>query len=89
LRPTRALKLGKIEKAGSPTGFSHAGDEALVRHASKADSADAELAVHGPGAATKPAAHTNTDTIPGPKLFLARLVQFDLLQIAFVLDFFG
>src|SRR5690242_13249407 len=34
-----------------PTSFANAGDQTLVRQFTKTDSADAELAVHGPWAA--------------------------------------
>src|SRR4051812_2682275 len=52
----RKSAIGSVIDMGLPAALRHPGDEALVGQLAQADPADAELAVHGAGAAAAPAA---------------------------------
>src|SRR3712207_1765889 len=52
----RKSAMGSVIDMRSPARLRHAGDEALVGELAQADTADAELLVHGPRAPAAPAA---------------------------------
>src|SRR6266545_7103352 len=67
----RKSAMGSVIDMRLPTALRHAGDVALVRELAQADSAQAELAVHGTRAAAAAAARM------GPGLVLRRAVRAD------------